>query len=68
MTARSKGLAELHIGDSWFANIKTAEQLKLEFVHEFIGVVNNNRAYFPRAMLEKQMELWPRLELALPTR
>ena len=58
-TARSKGLAELHIGDSWFASIKTAEQLKLEFGHEFIGVVKNNRAYFPRAMLEKQMELWP---------
>jgi hypothetical protein len=52
-TARSKGLPELHIGDSWFASIKTAEQLKLEeFGHEFIGVVKNNRAYFPRVMLE----------------
>lgn len=50
--------SNLFYGDSWFASVKTADQLK-ELGHDFVGPVKTSHALFPKEQLEKQLKDWP---------
>lgn len=55
----SGNIRNLYYGDSWFASLKTAIAISEEVDAEFIGVVKNAHAGFPRTYLEQKLSTWP---------
>eukprot|EP00934_Nitzschia_sp_Nitz4_P004390 Nitzschia sp. Nitz4//scaffold475_size5561//3915//5458//NITZ4_009216-RA/size5561-snap-gene-0.2-mRNA-1//-1//CDS//3329552714//4380//frame0 len=54
-----KGLAEVFLGDAWFASVKAAVACKQIHKSHFIGVVKTNSSFFPKKFLQETMKEWP---------
>ena len=50
---------ELFLGDSWFASIEAAINIKRRFQSNFIGVIKTSHAGYCRKFLEDKMKEWP---------
>jgi hypothetical protein len=48
----------LFLGDSWFASVKTASEIK-KLGHEFCGPVKTSHSLFPKTQLEEKLKHWP---------
>ena len=49
----------LFLGDSWFASIEAAANIKQRFNSNFIGVIKTSHAGYCKTFLEEKMALWP---------
>ena len=53
------GTVDTYLGDSWFASVDAAVELKKRFNANFIGVVKTNHSRYPKKWLEETMKDWP---------
>jgi hypothetical protein len=56
--AESDHQPNLFLGDSWFASVKTASEIK-KLGHEFCGPVKTSHSLFPKTELEEKLKRWP---------
>ena len=54
-----EGRVDTYLGDSWFAPVDAAVELKKRFNANFIGVIKTNHSRFPKKFLEETMKEWP---------
>ena len=50
---------EVFLGDSWFASIDAAVNIKKKFQSNFIGVIKTSHAGYCKKYLEEKMKEWP---------
>ena len=53
------GKFDTYLGDSWFASVDSAVELKSRFNANFIGVIKTNHSRYPKKWLEETMSEWP---------
>ena len=47
------------IGDSWFASVKTTQQVDIVFNGKFLGIVKTAHVSYPHKQIEELMLDWP---------